>query len=134
MIISRVNSKVRGFGSDGRSIVNRTVVGGYGEIPFVILFSGTTFLNQDGALSIEQVPWHKETAYRLPVRVWREAMDMHFPNSAWLRVRRDTLDSLQRFKSRLTLPTWDETIEALLRQAGEPSPGSNGNHEPAGAA
>jgi hypothetical protein len=105
-----------------------------GEIPFILLFSGTTFLDRDGTLSIEPVPWHKETSYRLPVAVWREAMDVHFPNSAWLRLRRDTLDSLQRFKSRLALPTWDETFEALLRQAGESAPGSNGggNHEPAG--
>ena len=105
-----------------------------GEVPFVILFSGTALLDRGGSLAIEQIPWHKETSYRLPVALWRQAMDVHFPDSAWLRVRRETLDSLQRFKSRLTLPTWDETIEALLRQAGEPSPGSNGNHEPAGAA
>jgi hypothetical protein len=104
-----------------------------GEIPFIILFSGTTFLDERGSLSIEQVPWHKETNYRLPVSVWREAMDVHFPNSTWLRLRKDTLDNLQRFKSRLTLPTWDETFEALLRQAGEPTPKTNGNHEPAGA-
>jgi len=103
-----------------------------GEIPFVILFSGTSFIDQRGSLSIEQIPWHKETSYRLPVAVWRDAMDVHFPNSTWLRLRRDTLDSLQRFKSRLTLPTWDDAIEALLRQAGEPAPGSNGNHDPAG--
>ena len=105
-----------------------------GEIPFIILFSGTTFLDQRGSLSIEQIPWHKETFYRLPVSVWREAMDVHFPNSTWLRVRRETLDNLQRFKSRLTLPDWDDTIEALLRQAGEPTPGSNGNAtgQPAG--
>ena len=88
-----------------------------GEIPFILLFSGTTFLDERGSLSIEQVPWNKETAYRLPVAVWREAMDQHFPNSAWLRLRRDTLDNLQRFKSQLTLPTWDDTIEALLRLA-----------------
>jgi hypothetical protein len=88
-----------------------------GEIPFVLLFSGTTFLDDGGALSIEQIPWHKETSYRLPVAVWREAMDQHFPNSTWVRLRRDTLDDLQRFKSRLTLPTWDDTIEALLRLA-----------------
>lgn len=101
-----------------------------GEIPFIILFSGTSFIDQRGSLAIEQIPWHKETTYRLPVKVWREAMDVHFPNSTWLRINRETLDSLQRFKSRLTLPGWDETIEALLRQAGEPTPGSNGNHQP----
>jgi hypothetical protein len=88
-----------------------------GEIPFVLLFSGTTFLDDGGALSIEQIPWHKETNYRLPVSAWREAMDQHFPNSAWVRLRRDTLDDLQRFRSRLTLPTWDDTIEALLKLA-----------------
>jgi hypothetical protein len=103
-----------------------------GEIPFIILFSGTTFLDERGSLSIEQIPWHKETLFRLPVDTWRAAMDLHFPNSTWVRVRRDTLDNLQRFKSRLTFGTWDETFEALLHLAGETTPGSNGNHEPAG--
>ncbi len=88
-----------------------------GEIPFVLLFSGTAFLDDGGTLSIEQIPWHKETTFRLPVATWREAMDQHFPNSAWVRLRRDTLDDLQRFRSRLTLPTWDDTIEALLKLA-----------------
>jgi hypothetical protein len=88
-----------------------------GEIPFIILFSGTTLLDKAGSLAIEQIPWHKETTYRLPVKVWREAMDLHFPNSTWLRIRRDTLDNLQAFKSRRTLPTWDDTIETLLREA-----------------
>ena len=88
-----------------------------GEIPFLLLFSGTTFLDDGGTLSIEQIPWHKETTFRLPVATWREAMDQHFPNSAWVRLRRHTLDNLQRFRSRLTLPTWDDTIEALLKLA-----------------
>jgi hypothetical protein len=88
-----------------------------GEIPFIMLFSGTALLDQQGSLSIQQIPWHKETTYRLPVKVWREAMDVHFPNSTWLRIRCDTLDHLQRFKSHHTLATWDETFEALLRKA-----------------
>ena len=91
-----------------------------GEVPFIILFSGTVLLDEGGSLSIEQIPWHKETAYRLPVKVWREVMDVHFPNSTWVRISRDTLDNLQRFKSRLTLPTWDDTIEALLKRAEHP--------------
>jgi len=88
-----------------------------GEIPFIILFSGTALLDRQGSLAIEQIPWHKETTYRLPVSVWRAVMDLHYPDSTWLRIRRDTLDNLQRFKSRLTLPTWDDTIEVLLRMA-----------------
>jgi hypothetical protein len=91
-----------------------------GEIPLLMLFSGTVFARgTGGGLLAEQVPWHKEATYRLPARVWRELMDMYFPNSAWLRVRRDTVDALGRFKSRRALPTWDETLSALLKQAGE---------------
>ena len=29
--------------------------------------------------AVEQVPWHKEARYRLPVAVWREMMDRYFP-------------------------------------------------------
>ena len=34
------------------------------------------------------------------VRVWREAMDRHFPGTAWLRLRRDTFDRLHAVKAR----------------------------------
>jgi hypothetical protein len=102
-----------------------------GEIPFILLFSGTLFVRGETGFSVEQIPWHKEALYRLPVSVWREAMDVHFPNSTWIRLRRETLDALAKFKSKLTLPDWDATLEALLRQAGEPTPGGNGgNHVP----
>jgi hypothetical protein len=90
-----------------------------GEIPLLLLFSGTVFLQRPGGFAVEQVPWHKEASYRLPVAVWREMMDRYFPNSGWLRVRRETLDALQRFKSRQALPTWDLALEALLKRAGE---------------
>jgi Family of unknown function (DUF6084) len=93
-----------------------------GEVPLLLLFSGTVFRKGETGFAVEQVPWHKEASYRLPVRVWREMMDLYFPNSAWIRVRRDTLDALQRFKSREALPSWDDALEALLEQAGEPSP------------
>lgn len=97
-----------------------------GEIPFILLFSGTLFLRGETGFTIEQVPWHKEALYRLPVSLWREAMDVHFPNASWIRLRRESLDALQRIKSRLTLPGWDETLEFLLNQAGETSTAANG--------
>ena len=90
-----------------------------GEIPLLLLFSGTVFRRQDGGFSVEQVPWHKEAGYRLPVRVWREMMDLYFPNSAWIRLRKDTLDALHLFRSHHALTGWDETLEALLERAGE---------------
>ena len=94
-----------------------------GEIPLLLLFSGTVFSNVDGRLQAQQVPWSKEAAYRLPVSLWREAIDMHFPDSAWIRMSLHTMDGLQRFKNRQALPTWDATVTALLALAGaEPEP------------
>jgi hypothetical protein len=88
-----------------------------GEVPLLLLFSGTVFAVADGRLQVQQVPWSKEATYRLPVSVWREAIDAHFPNSAWIRMTRQTLDDLQRFKTGQALPTWDATIAALLERA-----------------
>ncbi|HEX4726079.1 MAG TPA: DUF6084 family protein [Pseudonocardiaceae bacterium] len=90
-----------------------------GEIPLLLLFSGTVFTTHDGRMRVYQVPWSKETTYRLPVTVWRAMMDLHFPDSAWLTVRRETLDALQRFKSANALPTWDGAIMALLDRVRE---------------
>jgi Family of unknown function (DUF6084) len=90
-----------------------------GEIPLLLLFSGTVFSTVDGRLQVQQVPWSKEASYRLPVDVWREAIDVHFPNSAWIRMSLHTLDELQRFKTREALPTWDATLAALLARAAD---------------
>jgi Family of unknown function (DUF6084) len=92
-----------------------------GEVPLLLLFSGTVFATVDGRLQVLQVPWSKEASYRLPVSVWREAIDVHFPNTAWIKMTRETLDELQRFKTRQALPTWDATITALLARAAEGS-------------
>jgi hypothetical protein len=102
-----------------------------GEIPLLLLFSGTVFSNVDGRLQAQQVPWSKEAAYRLPVSLWREAIDVHFPDSAWIRMSLPTLDELQRFKNREALPTWDATITALLKRAAGAGPGAS-EPEPAG--
>ncbi len=88
-----------------------------GEVPLLLLFSGTVFANVDGRLQVQQVPWSKELAYPMPVSVWREAIDAHFPDSAWIRMSRATLDELRRFKTSQALPTWDATLAALLAQA-----------------
>jgi len=94
-----------------------------GDIPLLLLFSGTVFATSDGRMQVQQVPWSKEAPFPLPVSVWREAVDVHFPDSAWVRMSRQTLDELQRFKSRHALPTWDATLSALLRRAaGEDGP------------
>ena len=92
-----------------------------GEIPLLLLFSGTVFTVVDGRIQVQQVPWSKEAAYRLPVPVWREAIDAHFPNSAWIKMSNRTLEELQRFKNRRALPTWEATLRALIEQAADPA-------------
>ena len=89
-----------------------------GEIPLLLLFSGTVFARSGTGFVVDQVPWHNEASYRMPVRVWRDTMDAYFPDSAWLRVRRDTFDRLHRFKGRAAMTSWDEALAELL-DAGE---------------
>lgn len=90
-----------------------------GEIPFILLFSGTIFGDGKNGMWIEQVPWHAEARYRMPVAVWRDMMDSHFPGSGWLRLRRDTIDALAGFRAARALPTWDDAVIAVLDAARE---------------
>ncbi|MGB6161383.1 MAG: DUF6084 family protein [Pseudonocardiaceae bacterium] len=90
-----------------------------GEVPFILLFSGTIFGDGENGMWIEQVPWHAEARYKMPVAVWREMMDIHFPGSGWLRLRRDTIDALAEFRGSRALPTWDDTVIAVLDAARE---------------
>ena len=93
-----------------------------GEIPLVLLFSGTVFSRGPNGLSVEPIPWDVETSYRMPVALWRQAMDTYFPNSSWLRVDRHTFLALRRFRAERGLPTWDQVAEQLLAAAAERVP------------
>jgi hypothetical protein len=96
-----------------------------GEVPLLLLFSGSVFTVTDGKMSVTQVPWSKEASYRLPVSIWREAIDAHFPNCSWIRLSATAMDELLRFKLRRALPTWESAVLALLDEAAETSePGS----------
>lgn len=90
-----------------------------GDIPLLLLFSGTVFGSDAGRLSVTQVPWSKEASFRLPVKVWREAIDAHFPNSAWIRLSALTFDDLLAYKTARSLPTWEATILHLLSEAAD---------------
>lgn len=91
---------------------------GDGEVPLVFMFSGSVFTWTPTGISIDQVPWHHEATFGLPVRTWRAAMDRFFPDSGWLRLHRETLDELVRFRGTLATTSWDDTVRALLARAG----------------
>jgi hypothetical protein len=87
-----------------------------GEVPLEFLFSGTVFYaGEGGRLQVERISWEKEAEFRLPVRLWKEMMEHYFPNSAWIRLRKDAFDRLYDYKIRKGLPTWEAALEALLR-------------------
>lgn len=91
-----------------------------GEVPLELLFSGTVFYSHaDGQLQISPIPWSQDVDFRLPLGVWNETMDYYFPNSAWLRLGRAGFDRLCAYRARHVLPTWEATMERLLRDEPE---------------
>ncbi|GAC1304990.1 MAG: DUF6084 family protein [Vulcanimicrobiaceae bacterium] len=91
-----------------------------GEIPIVLYFSGTVLLEGERGVSAELVSWTSEAKYRLPVTVWRETMDAHFPNTAWLRVSTDVFVALDRVRRARGSRSWDATLGALCDEARTP--------------
>jgi hypothetical protein len=93
------------------------------EVPLCLLFSGTIFYAAEGdALQIAQIPWEREATFRLPVRVWKQMMEIYYPNTAWLNLRQDTFDALYQYKSRRGLLSWEAAIEKLLAASDEQVP------------
>jgi len=88
-----------------------------GEVPLILLFSGMVFTPGETGFAAAPLSWSAEASYRLPVSVWRQTMDAYFPGSAFIRLRRDTLDDLQAYRSRRGLPTWDQAFAQLLKEA-----------------
>jgi Family of unknown function (DUF6084) len=86
-----------------------------GDLPLCFQFSGTVFyMGAEGTLQVAPISWDKESKYRLPVKVWKDLMDAHYPNSAWLSLRRDSFERLQQFKTREGIPTWEEALDKAL--------------------
>jgi Family of unknown function (DUF6084) len=90
-----------------------------GEIPTTLLFSGTIFHSGRMGLQIAQIPWNSEANFRLPVQVWKEMMDIYYPNTAWLCLQRDVFEKLNKFKSQYGIPTWEQTLERMLERTEE---------------
>jgi hypothetical protein len=86
-----------------------------GEVPLNLMFSGTIFYESgDNGLQIEQIPWDREAKYRLPVSVWKEMMEIYYPNTAWLCLRRDVFEKLSQYKMDQGIPTWEEALERII--------------------
>lgn len=85
-----------------------------GVVPMVLLFSGTVFGKGGPGFWVEQVPWHTQAECRMPVAVWDELMARYFPDVAWIKLPRETVDALLKYKAQHAIPTWEAAVERLL--------------------
>lgn len=94
-----------------------------GDLPLCFQFSGTVFHESaEGGLQAAPISWDKEARYRLPLSLWKELMNAHYPNTAWLPLQRDTFDRLYRWKVREGIPTWEAALERALSSVAETVP------------
>lgn len=88
-----------------------------GTVPLSFLFSGTVISRGATGYAVTQIPWHKECTFPLPIETWRKAMDLYWPGGGWIRVRTDTLDLLNAYKTRAGFTEWDGAITSLVERA-----------------
>jgi Family of unknown function (DUF6084) len=91
-----------------------------GDIPLELVFGGTIFY-ADGAATLRagQIPWRHEVAGRLPARIWHELMHRYYGTSRWLRLEDRRFDMLAAYMARHAHPSFDDTVEGLLKVAEE---------------
>jgi len=86
-----------------------------GDVPLTFLFSGTVFYaNEEGVMQVSPIPWDKEAKFRLPLKAWSEMMDIYYPNTAWLCLRRDVFERLYQYKVEHGIPSWEQALESML--------------------
>jgi hypothetical protein len=85
-----------------------------GTIPLIFLFSGTIFIQGPRGFAVQQVPWDREDRYEMPVSVWRDLIQQHYPNAGWLRLSTDTIEALAAYRSARGLLSLDDAVTSLL--------------------
>jgi Family of unknown function (DUF6084) len=86
-----------------------------GEAPLALHFNGMIYYpGDDGGLQMVLIPWSKSIDFRMPVSVWQETIAHYYPGTAWIAVRAQTFEALQREKRKLGLATLDACVDALL--------------------
>jgi hypothetical protein len=90
-----------------------------GEVPVSVMFSGTVFYQGAAGLQAHPIPWDREARFALPVRVWRQMMDLWYPDTAWLHLGRAAFEALYQFRVEQGITSFDEVVLRLLRTARE---------------
>jgi len=91
---------------------------GNGEVPLVFQFSGSVFYRTPTApLQVSPISWSAEAQYRMPVAVWKQAMDYHYPDSAPVLLGRPVFERLHAYRRRHGFEDWEQALSALLDAA-----------------
>ncbi|MFW0754099.1 DUF6084 family protein [Pseudomonas sp. H11T01] len=86
-----------------------------GVVPLLLLYSGSVFYrDEEDALAMGLISWNEEARYALPVEVWKQMMDLYYPNQSWLCVNRQVFEALYDYKRRCGHPGFDEALLSLL--------------------
>ncbi len=85
-----------------------------GAIPIRFLFSGAVFRDGGSGFSTDRIAWSSESAYPMPVRVWRDAMRACYGDDVLIRIKRETLEELRRYRALSGVTTWDELFGRLI--------------------
>ena len=89
-----------------------------GDAPLRFHFTGSVFYCGDqDRLQLVRVPWDASARFELPIEVWRQMIDSHYPGGGWVTLHRETLDRLQRMRSSNGLPSFDACVSELLDRA-----------------
>ncbi len=86
-----------------------------GTVPLEFLFSGTVlYAGTGGALQASRVSWEKEASFELPVSLWQQTLERHFPGSAWIRVSQATHRRLEAERARRGEADLEGTLASLI--------------------
>jgi Family of unknown function (DUF6084) len=87
-----------------------------GEAPLALHFNGMIYYRgDDGGLQMVLIPWSKSIDFHMPVSVWHETIAHYYPGTAWIAMRTETFEALQREKLERGLATLDDCLGALMR-------------------
>ncbi len=94
-----------------------------GDLPLLLLFSGTVFYEgPEAKLQVSRIPWKEEARFALPLEIYRQTIDHYYPNQVPLTLERELFERLQRYKLEGECPTFDAAIARLLDRVGAGRP------------
>lgn len=89
-----------------------------GEAPLRFHFNGTIYYRgDDGLLQLIQLPWDRSSRFRMPVDVWRRAIEAHYPDTGWIALDEETIERLRRHRAAVGAHSFAEVIAGLLDAA-----------------